>query len=237
MKWFGQIVVCVVLLTQNAEAQNSTQVNLSWNAGSVFIANKKGGSYLPAFSGFFGMNGILFKKKNAVAFKTSVGFLINKYRIPSKVQNTDLQIGQNMLVLQPEVMLRAGKKIYLRCGLYFSTVLSTSVDYRYKNQGNNSINYYSNSNYYTNYYPVPLQAGVLTGMRLPFKIKNAEMSFNATLTHHATCVVEEDFYNQNLPGFEKDLVMSASVKPVSILFGIDIAVKRADKPKQHVSEE
>lgn len=208
-----------------------TQVNLSWNGGVVFFPDKKGGNYRASDGFLFGMNALFFGRKNAMVFKPALGLARNSYTGARTPERTYIEINQTFLAFWPEVMLRVHKNTYLRCGLFFNQLLTSNIDYAYYIGATNTIAYYSNGLYYENYKPVPTQVGIVSGFSHAFKVKKAEMSLNFTAAYHATGIVREDFYNRHMPIPKDRLIMSAAVRPLTLMAGLDIAVKRKEKLK------
>lgn len=170
-----------------------------------------------------------------MVFRPGFSFVKNVFNNKTEEGKPQTQVEQFLYSFQTDVLMRVSKRVYVKTGLFFSSCHFSTINVIYRQNSNYYA--YGNSNMTAGYSANTFQPGVCAGVSIPFKIKKAELKFEVSYMQYATSVVNADYYNPALKNIETRPVLTAGAKPSVLLFSLEIAVRRLEKPVKKREEE
>jgi len=178
-----------------------------------------------------GVNYMFSTKKSVFIFNPGINFQSNDYHA-SMMYDQTAHVTQRLLNATLDVLVRAGKHLYLRAGLFINKEFSTHIMISRKNSVPGGYYSYGNSYIEKSYYPAGIQAGTQLGISIPFHLFKREQKFNITWIQFASPLVSSDYILTKNQVGEDVTILSARARPSALIFSLEFNLQKKEKPKK-----
>jgi hypothetical protein len=197
--------------------------------GTNYLLNQYSENAKVGRCGSVGINFMAVRPKSTFHFLPGLHFNVSGYR--SGLNGSSVRVNQASVRLRLEAIFRPGKrKMYLRAGIFIDRLTDSFVSVVTRSANSNVG--VSNPYIADDFYPSPVQAGIIAGLSWPVKMFGREQLFMLSCLQHVSRIVD-DHYRMNTAS----TIVSVSARPVALTAGVAIALNKEKKVKAVTGSE